>query len=232
MGSTNANTKFRSWEAPRRIIFVGIFLILALMLAILIAVWSWSGTSYLSVETWSMCGTFFGGFAMAIAAVVAAGAWGAQSAESDAQRLRNAEQLALAGKRESIGRVGAAIVELTSGEVAAARDGVTTWLTSRRLKNLSTLGIREEKQRRQLFTLLWALHRLLPLSEDLQNSLPTQRTVLRVHINLIVHVLNSLEDTFSPAGKRSCEESWSAAVDSVNVLAESIEGLHPLKPLL
>lgn len=149
--------------------------------------------------------------------VVSAAVWFAASAWKAQQSFARDER-----QRDVVRRVGDTIANLTMGEVATARDQVTSWIDTYR--DCQTEGARRgdhltgsysnEAVRRQVFVLLWAIQRLAPLASDLAVASSAQRETLRVHIDLIVMALKDL------AALLDDEERW-AFTDSASAAAQA-----------
>ena len=181
------------------------------------------------VPTWTMIGTWVNAIAMACAAFFAYRAWRSQVTYS-----RSGEQRA--DRAAAVGHAAAAIADLTTGSVATARKAVADWSTDfadnppshRRADNDVVRGDRlvgrfaNDDVRHQVFVLLWGLQRLAPLAEDVELAQPSQRRVLRAHVDLITDTLARLSAILEASETSLFRDSAAAATDSVLQLAPKL----------
>ncbi|MCF8610195.1 hypothetical protein L5G28_08490 [Gordonia sp. HY285] len=157
--------------------------------------------------------TWFNAMAMASAAVFAWLAWRAQVEDRESREYESRREAA-------VRHAAAAIEDLTTGSVASARRCVADKATSGGVPD--TVGSGDEELRHQVFVLLWALHRLEPLADDLGLAKSGQRQVLGTHIGLITASLRKFAGLL-PEGSRapfatSAEAAKTALADLSNVL--------------
>lgn len=177
-----------------------------------------------------MIGTWVNAVAMACAAFFAYRAWRSQVTYS-----RSGEQRA--DRAAAVGHAAAAIADLTTGAVASARNAVAGWSTQfvdnppshRRAEDDVLRGdllvgrFANEDARHQVFVLLWGLHRLAPLAEDIELAQVSQRRVLRAHVDLITGALARLSEVLEATETALFRDSASAATDSVLQLAPKLD---------
>ncbi|MFT4086189.1 MAG: hypothetical protein QM658_03390 [Gordonia sp. (in: high G+C Gram-positive bacteria)] len=162
-------------------------------------------------------GEWAGVLAMALAAVVAGGAWGSQVKYSRKQEARSAKEAAIT-------HAGEAARDLTTGDVAIARDKLATWATDSKASNpRSGSAEPNAKTRHRAFVLLWALHRLSPLSADVHLAEPQHREVIRVHVGLILKNLADFKDEIKPSERGQYGRSAAAAKASIKGLVHPLE---------
>lgn len=191
---------------------------------------SGASMSDITILIWSMIGTWVNAIAMAAAAVFAALAWRAQ--------VRYAHTSEQRAKRDAaVAHAAAAIIDLTTGSVAAARRRVADWTTDfaddppshRRTGGEAQRGdslagkYANTKLRNQAFVLLWSLQRLGPLSEDVALAQSGQRDVLISHVNLMVETLSRFSALLEVDELRLFRQSADATIRSLLTLAEAMD---------
>ena len=174
--------------------------------------------------------TAFGGIAMTAAAIVAGGAWYTQWQANKEQVAANNAQMESMRRRASVERLDLAIRELTTGDVAKARDVVATWQEGYCPKGVPVavqhaplVGPNADYEtRRELFVLLWALHRQAPLVGYLKKATRLQRKVLLRHLSLIATVLVRTQPLYDEKEADAIRSSWQLAVDSLTLISKRL----------
>lgn len=139
--------------------------------------------------------------------------------------------------RESVRRVGAAIVELTTGEISDAREDVTSWVAHQaapspaghaaiRAGRLDGGNADEQQVRQHAFLLMWALHRLAALWADVDRVSSEQKSVLRFHVGQILATLQGLDHLLKHTERNMFSDSAAVAQQAVTLLGERLDGVE------